>query len=89
VGDHDADVFITLAAAYRGKMPARQGVIERVAPGACTKSKSDPPKWLPTQSVQSRRRRIQRLPASAERADLGGPQGGGQGHEPLEHEAIR
>ncbi len=41
-GDHETDVFITLAAAYRRKMPARQGVIGRVAPGACTKSKSDP-----------------------------------------------
>ena len=42
VGDHETDVFITLAAAYRGNMPARQGVIGRVAPGSCTKSKSDP-----------------------------------------------
>ena len=42
MGDHETDVFITLAAAYRRKMPARQGVIGRVAPGACTKSKSDP-----------------------------------------------
>ena len=42
MGDHHADVFITLAAAYRRKMPARQGVIGPVVPGACTKSKSDP-----------------------------------------------
>jgi hypothetical protein len=47
VGDHETDVFITLAAAYRRKMPARQGVIGRVAPRACTKSKSDPTKMAP------------------------------------------
>ena len=41
MGDHETDVFITLAAAYRRKLPARQGVIGRVAPGACTKSKSE------------------------------------------------
>jgi hypothetical protein len=41
VGDHDADVFITLAAAYRRKMP---GVIGRAVSGACTKSESDP--WM-------------------------------------------
>ena len=42
MGDHETDVFITLAAAYRPKMPARRGVIGSVAAGACTKSKSDP-----------------------------------------------
>ena len=35
------------------------------------------------------RKRIERCPTRAERADFGGPQGGVQGHEPLEHEAIR
>jgi len=40
-------------------------------------------------SVPSRlRRRIERHPTRAERADFGGPQWGGQSHEPLEHEAI-
>src|SRR5208282_1858958 len=34
-GDHKTDVFITLAAAYRRKMPARQGVIGRVARLCC------------------------------------------------------
>ncbi len=42
MGDHEADVFITLTAACRRKMPARQGVIGRAAPSACTKSQSDP-----------------------------------------------
>jgi hypothetical protein len=40
--DHGTDVFITLSAAYRRKMPARQGFIGCIAPDACTKSKSDP-----------------------------------------------
>src|SRR5208282_3019645 len=32
VGDHETDVFITLAAAYRRKLPARPGVIGVLRP---------------------------------------------------------